>query len=60
MLVLTREQGKSVIIGNREVVVTVLEVRRGKVTLGFEAKDPNLLIHREEVFLRIEKGEPRV
>lgn len=48
MLVLTRRQGESIVIG-KEVVVTVLEVRGGQVRLGVHA--PNTVsIHRAEVY----------
>jgi carbon storage regulator len=48
VLVLTRRQGESIVIG-QEVVVTVLEVRGGQVRLGVHA--PNTVaIHRAEVY----------
>ena len=45
MLVLTRKMGESIIIGNEEIVVTVLGVNSGKVRLGFTA--PPECIDRE-------------
>ena len=36
--------------------VTVLEIRGGKVKLGFEA-DPNIPVQRSEVWERIRTGE---
>jgi carbon storage regulator len=58
MLKLTRGKGERVIIGNDEVIVTVLDVDRktGKARLGFEA-DEDVTIHREEVFLRIKREQ---
>lgn len=55
MLVLSRKKGERVIIG-QEVEVTVLEIRAGKVRLGF-AGPPEVSIHREEVAERIKQSE---
>jgi carbon storage regulator CsrA len=54
MLVLSRKNEQAVIIGESGhfkniVKVTVLEISRGNVTLGFEANE-NVVIHREEVW----------
>ncbi len=56
MLVLTRRSREAVVVGARNgfeslLTVTVLEIRGGKVKLGFEA-DSSLPIHREEVWKR--------
>ena len=56
MLVLSRQRGEAIVIGNG-VRVTVLEVRGERVKLGFAAP-PEMPIHREEVFERIEKCRP--
>lgn len=61
MLVLTRKHRESVVIGggsslHPELTVTVLEVRAGKVKLGFEA-DPGISIQRSEVWAKIHAGE---
>ena len=48
MLVLTREVGEDVVIGE-DVVVRVLEVRGRKVRLGFDAP-LDIAINRREVF----------
>ena len=50
MLVLARRRNESVVIFTPagEVTVTVLEIRGGKVRLGFDAP-PNVPIHRREV-----------
>lgn len=47
MLVLARQQGQRICIGNG-VVVTVLGATRGKVRLGIEAP-PDVRVDREEV-----------
>jgi carbon storage regulator CsrA len=56
MLVLSRKSRESVFVGGVEpqstLKLTVLEIGRGKVKLGFEA-DPNILVHRWEVWERI-------
>jgi carbon storage regulator CsrA len=57
MLVLTRKTMESVVIGGsagfaRLLKVTVLEVRDGRVRLGFEA-DAEIPVHRLEVWERI-------
>jgi carbon storage regulator len=57
MLVLSRKSQESVVIGGPDgsaplLKVTVLEIRGGKVRLGFEA-DADLPVHRLEVWERI-------
>ena len=61
MLVLTRKNRESVVIGQpgeMQIVleITVLEIEGGRVRLGFEA-DNKLPIHRREVWDRICNGE---
>ncbi|MCI0740475.1 MAG: carbon storage regulator [Gemmataceae bacterium] len=60
MLVLTRKNQESVVVGGsvgfeRMLKVTVLEVSRGKVRLGFEIA-ANVPIHRLEVWEKIQAG----
>jgi carbon storage regulator len=57
MLVLTRKSMESVVVGaagrfERLLKVTVLEIKNGKVRLGFEA-DASVPVHRSEVWERI-------
>jgi carbon storage regulator CsrA len=57
MLVLTRKPTESVVIGGspglaRLLKVTVLDVRAGRVRLGFEVDD-DIAVHRLEVWERI-------
>ncbi len=54
MLVLSRKQGESVVIGG-EIEVTVLEVRGNRVKLGFQGP-AEVPIHRKEVFCQIDVG----
>lgn len=51
MLVLSRREGESVIIGN-DIVITVLEVRGGQIRLGVDAPR-SLQVHREEVYREV-------
>jgi carbon storage regulator len=52
MLILTRRPGESVKIGD-DITITVLAVRGNQLRLGFTAP-PNVAIHREEVYERIQ------
>lgn len=61
MLVLTRKNRESVVIGRPEdlevmLEITILEIEGGRVRLGFEA-DTKMPIHRREVWDRICNGE---
>lgn len=51
MLVLSRKRGERVVIG-QDIHVTVLEVRGGRVKLGFECP-MEVPIHRQEVSERM-------
>ncbi|MCS7022915.1 MAG: carbon storage regulator CsrA [Gemmataceae bacterium] len=51
MLVLTRRQGESIIIGN-DVRITVVSLGPGRVKLGIEAP-PHVRVDREEIHARI-------
>ena len=56
MLVLTRKSQEAVVVGGsvgfeRMLKVTVLEIQRGKVRLGFEV-DADVPVHRSEVWER--------
>jgi carbon storage regulator len=62
MLVLSRRTQESVVVGGsdrfeRMLKVTVLEIKGGKVRLGFEA-DGDVPVHRAEVWERIRSGVP--
>ena len=58
MLVLSRHRDESVTIcvDGRSVKVCVVDIRGDKVRLGFEA-DKDVVIHRDEVWLAIEKAK---
>ena len=51
MLVLSRKQGESVVIGN-DILVTVLEVRGDQIRLGIDAPR-SITVHRQEVYLQV-------
>ena len=51
MLVVSRRQGESIVIGN-DIVVTVLEVRGGQVRIGVDAPR-SITVHREEIYRQV-------
>jgi carbon storage regulator len=62
MLVLSRKSQEAVVIGATDhseptLIVTVLEIRNGRVRLGFEAAK-DIPVHRQEVWDRIRNYEP--
>ena len=62
MLVLSRKHRESVVIGGsdgfrRMLKVTVLGIRGRNVKLGFDV-DADVPVHREEVWERIQAGQP--
>ena len=62
MLVLTRKSQEAVVVGGsggfeRLLKVTVLDIKGGKVKLGFEA-DATVPVHRWEVWQRICADDP--
>jgi carbon storage regulator len=48
MLVLSRHKDERIFINGGEIIITVIDLRDGKVRLGFEA-DRSVVIHREEI-----------
>ena len=54
MLVLSRQKDESIIIGDDEIRITIVDIRGDKVRLGITAP-PNVVVHREEVFEAIKK-----
>ena len=57
MLILTRKSGESITIGD-EVKITVIEVKGKQVRIGIDAPR-NFVIHREEVYIRIQEENKR-
>jgi carbon storage regulator CsrA len=63
MLVLTRKPEESIVVGGSDglapfLKLTVLEIRGGRVRLGFEV-DAAVPVHRLEVWERIRTGAQR-
>ena len=54
MLVLSRKQNESIVVGN-SVRITVVEVSASGVRLGFEAP-PEISIYREEIHVEIARA----
>jgi len=54
VLVLSRHRDEKIIIGDKIVVITIVDIRGDKVRLGIEAP-VDLPIHREEVYNAIER-----
>lgn len=57
MLVLTRSHGGKIMIGG-EIEITMVSVAGQQVSIGIEAPK-NIQVHREEIYRRIQEGEPR-
>lgn len=55
MLVLSRKRGESVMIGD-DIKIKILDVRDGKVRIGFEAA-ALIPVHRLEVYQSIKRSE---
>ena len=53
MLVLSRKNGESIMIGDN-VKIMVVDIRGDKVRLGIEAPK-EILVHRQEIYLDIKK-----
>lgn len=56
MLVLSRFEGESIMVGDIEIQVVLLDVRRRKVRLGITAP-LHMPVHRKEIYEAIKRGE---
>lgn len=56
MLVLSRRKEEQVVIGDNEIVITIVEIRGDKVRLGIEAPK-EVPVHRREVYEAICRAE---
>lgn len=58
MLILSRRTDESIVIGD-EVTITILSVKGKQVRIGITAP-PDVSVHREEIYQRIQAGDPEV
>ncbi len=56
MLILSRRTDESIVIGD-EVTITILSVKGKQVRIGITAP-PDVSVHREEIYERIQAGDP--
>lgn len=56
MLILTRRNAESLVIGDGEITITVLGVKGNQVRLGINAPK-DVAVHREEIYLRIKNDQ---
>lgn len=57
MLVLTRKVGEGIAIGD-DVKIIVMQIKGKQVRLGIKAS-PNTVVHREEIYQRIQEENQR-
>lgn len=57
MLVLSRNKDESIMIGD-DVVITVVDIREGKVRIGIEAPS-DIPVHRQEVYDAIKSQQQK-
>lgn len=55
MLVLNRKQGEQIIIGD-SIVITVIDLGRGRVRIGIEAPQ-EVPVHRHEVWVALQQPD---
>ena len=58
MLILSRRTDESIVIGD-EVTITILSVKGKQVRIGITAP-PDVSVHREEIYQRIQSGDETV
>ena len=57
MLVLTRKRGEQIVIADN-IMITVIEIRGGKVRLGIQAPT-EIPVHRKEVYEAIQRKKEK-
>lgn len=57
MLILTRRLGETIRI-NDDISVVIHAIRNGQISLGIDAP-PNVVVHREEIYQRIQAESPK-
>lgn len=56
MLVLTRKEEEKIIIGSEdEIIITILNVQKGKVSIGIEADPLKYKVFRHELLYKTQK-----
>jgi carbon storage regulator len=58
MLVLSRHKHEQIVIGNEEIVITIVEIKGDKVRLGIQA-DPSIAVHRREIYDNFHSKTPK-
>jgi carbon storage regulator len=54
MLILTRRIGESVIIGDHQITIAILNINGNQVKLGIEAPK-DIAVYREEIYQKIQE-----
>lgn len=54
MLVLTRKVGETIVVGDDDVRITILEVKGTQIRIGFSA-EKSMPIHRLELYKKLKK-----
>ena len=54
MLVITRQKDERIIVGDKDVIIKIVDIRGNKVRLGIHSA-PDVPIHREEVYDAIKR-----
>ncbi len=54
MLILTRRVGESIVFGDDEMRLTVLELRNGQVRIGVDAPK-HIKVYRDEIYKAIQR-----
>lgn len=58
MLILTRRQGETIVVGDDEFRVTVLGIKRNQVRIGVDAPK-DVSVHREEIYDQIQEEKAK-
>lgn len=58
MLVLTRRESEAIIMGDGEIIITILSIKGNQVRIGIQAPE-NTQVDREEVYLRKQRDGRR-
>jgi carbon storage regulator len=59
MLILTRRISEALVIGDKDVVISILGVKGNQVRIGITASK-DILIDREEIYLRKQNEQKKV